>query len=80
MAETAVAEKTQYQGQMHLLQKDMMGRYFERVTRAGLGQAGASETQFRVWVGDWEVSGDGARGGCAVDRCRAARSARSSPF
>src|SRR3990172_9760042 len=34
MAETAVAEKTQYQGQMHLLQKDMMGRYFERVTRA----------------------------------------------
>ena len=34
MAETAVAEKTQYQGQMHLLQKEMMGRYFERVTRA----------------------------------------------
>jgi len=36
-------------------------RYFERVNRAGLGQAGASETEFRVWVGDWEVSGDGAR-------------------
>ena len=36
-------------------------RYFERVKRAGLGQAGASETEFRVWVGDWEVSGDGAR-------------------
>jgi hypothetical protein len=34
MAETAVAEKTQYQGQMHLLQKELMGRYFERVTRA----------------------------------------------
>src|SRR6266496_457368 len=34
MAKTAVAEKTQYQGQMHLLQKEMMGRYFERVTRA----------------------------------------------
>ena len=34
MAETAVVEKTQYQGQMHLLQKEMMGRYFERVTRA----------------------------------------------
>ena len=26
--------KTTYQGQMHLLQKEMMGRYFERVTRA----------------------------------------------
>lgn len=26
--------KSTYQGQMHLLQKDMMGRYFERVTRA----------------------------------------------
>lgn len=34
MADTAVAEKTQYQGQMHLLQKELMGRYFERVTRA----------------------------------------------
>ena len=34
MAETAAAEKIQYQGQMHLLQKEMMGRYFERVTRA----------------------------------------------
>ncbi len=31
MAETA---KSTYQGQMHLLQKEMMGRYFERVTRA----------------------------------------------
>jgi predicted secreted hydrolase len=36
-------------------------RYFERVNRAGLGQAGANGTDFRVWVGDWEVSGDGAR-------------------
>ena len=34
MAETPAAEKTQYQGQMHLLQKEMMGRYFDRVTRA----------------------------------------------
>jgi predicted secreted hydrolase len=33
-------------------------RYFERVGRAGLGQAGASDTSFRVWIGDWEVSGD----------------------
>jgi predicted secreted hydrolase len=33
-------------------------RYFERVSRAGLGQAGASATSFRVWIGDWEVSGD----------------------
>ena len=36
-------------------------RYFERVNRAGLGQAGADETAFRVWVGDWEVQGDGMR-------------------
>ncbi len=36
-------------------------QYFERVNRASLGQAGASETEFRVWVGAWEVSGDGAR-------------------
>jgi predicted secreted hydrolase len=36
-------------------------RYFERLNRAALGQAGASETAFRVWVGDWEVSGDGAQ-------------------
>src|SRR5574342_938509 len=34
MAQAAETAKTQYQGQMHLLQKDMMGRYFERVTRA----------------------------------------------
>ena len=34
MAEIPAVEKTQYQGQMHLLQKEMMGRYFERVTRA----------------------------------------------
>lgn len=36
-------------------------RYFERVNRAGLGQAGASEAGFRVWIGDWEASGDGVR-------------------
>ena len=34
MAQAAETAKTSYQGQMHLLQKDMMGRYFERVTRA----------------------------------------------
>ncbi|HEY7319560.1 MAG TPA: 2-hydroxyacyl-CoA dehydratase family protein [Candidatus Binatia bacterium] len=34
MAQAAEAIKSTYQGQMHLLQKDMMGRYFERVTRA----------------------------------------------
>ncbi|MFQ5850165.1 MAG: 2-hydroxyacyl-CoA dehydratase subunit D [Candidatus Binatia bacterium] len=28
------AEKTSYQGQIHLLQKELMGRYFERLTRA----------------------------------------------
>jgi predicted secreted hydrolase len=34
-------------------------RYFERIQRAGLGQAGAGEKEFRVWVGDWEVAGSG---------------------
>ncbi len=34
-------------------------RYFERVNRAGLGQAGASGREFHVWIGDWEVTGDG---------------------
>jgi predicted secreted hydrolase len=33
-------------------------RYFEQVSRAGMGQAGASDSSFRVWIGDWEVSGD----------------------
>jgi len=28
MAQAAEAVKTSYQGQMHLLQKEMMGRYF----------------------------------------------------
>jgi predicted secreted hydrolase len=36
-------------------------RYFERMNRAGLGAAGASETEFRVWVGDWEVTGNGTQ-------------------
>ena len=36
-------------------------RYFERLNRAAMGQAGASTTEFRVWVGDWEVRGDGTR-------------------
>jgi predicted secreted hydrolase len=36
-------------------------RYFERVSRAGVGQAGASEAEFRVWIGDWEANGDGTR-------------------
>jgi len=34
-------------------------RYFERVNRGGLGQAGASDREFHVWIGDWEVTGDG---------------------
>jgi predicted secreted hydrolase len=49
-------------------------RYFERLNRAAMGQAGASETEFRVWVGDWEASGADTRqrlrakdGGFAVD-------------
>jgi predicted secreted hydrolase len=55
-------------------------RYFERVGRAGGGQAGASEQQFRVWVGDWEASGEGAaarlkarEGDCALDLSLAAQ-------
>lgn len=34
MAKTADTAKATYQGQIHLLQKEMMGRYFERLTRA----------------------------------------------
>jgi predicted secreted hydrolase len=36
-------------------------RYFERIGRAGPAGvgAGASDTAFRVWVGDWEATGDG---------------------
>jgi len=34
MAQAADTAKTTYQGQMHLLQKEIMGRYFERMTRA----------------------------------------------
>jgi benzoyl-CoA reductase subunit B len=34
MAEATAAKKTTYQGQMHLLQKEIMGRYFDRLTRA----------------------------------------------
>jgi predicted secreted hydrolase len=36
-------------------------RYFERLNRAAMGRAGAGEREFRVWVGDWEVAGDGTR-------------------
>lgn len=36
-------------------------RYSERVNRAALGRAGASETDFRVWVEAWEAGGDGTR-------------------
>ncbi len=32
---------------------------FERVGRAAMGQAGASQTELHVWVGGWEVTGDG---------------------
>lgn len=34
-------------------------RHFERMHRGSLGQAGASQEEFRVWIGDWEVSGNG---------------------
>jgi predicted secreted hydrolase len=49
-------------------------RYAERMHRGALGEAGASEEAFRVWIGAWEASGSGrahrlrARdGGLAVD-------------
>jgi predicted secreted hydrolase len=35
--------------------------YFERVGREAVGQAGASEKEFRVWNGNWGVTGDGMR-------------------
>jgi predicted secreted hydrolase len=35
-------------------------RYFEHVSRGALGEAGASETELHVWIGDWEVKGEGA--------------------
>ncbi|MBI2201817.1 MAG: carotenoid 1,2-hydratase [Armatimonadetes bacterium] len=34
-------------------------RYFERIGRGAVGQAGASENEFRVWIGNWGVTGDG---------------------
>lgn len=34
MAKAAEAKKTNYQGQMHLLQKELMGNYFNQMTRA----------------------------------------------
>ncbi len=34
MAKTAETVKTSYQGQIHLMQKELMGRYFDRLTRA----------------------------------------------
>ena len=43
-------EKTSYQGQMHLLQKDMMGRYFERVTRAA--EAGEGKAVYMLISGN----------------------------
>ncbi|HSB68648.1 MAG TPA: lipocalin-like domain-containing protein [Candidatus Methylomirabilis sp.] len=34
-------------------------QYFERLNRGSLGQAGASGKELRVWIGNWEASGDG---------------------
>ncbi len=33
-------------------------QYAERMHRGALGEAGASEDVFRVWIGDWEAAGD----------------------
>lgn len=56
--------------------------YFERVNRAALSQAGASQEELRVWIGDWQVAGDGTRqhlqagqGGYAVDLTLVSRKA-----
>ena len=49
-------------------------QYFERLNRGSLGQAGASDKELRVWISNWEASGDGTtqrlrakEGGYAVD-------------
>lgn len=34
-------------------------QFFERLSRGSLGQAGASGDEFHVWIGDWQVKGDG---------------------
>jgi len=50
MAETSVAQKSQYQGQMHLLQKEIMGRYFDRLTRAA--EQGDGKTVYMLISGN----------------------------
>ncbi len=35
-------------------------QYFERISRGAMEQAGASETELHVWIGDWDLRGDGA--------------------
>ncbi|MFQ5894501.1 MAG: lipocalin-like domain-containing protein [Nitrospinota bacterium] len=34
-------------------------RYFERMSRGSLGEAGAEESKWRVWVGNWRLTGRG---------------------
>jgi predicted secreted hydrolase len=48
----------------HFAVSDVAGgrlQYFERMGRAAVGQAGASETELRVWIGNWGATGDGMR-------------------
>ncbi len=44
------AEKTSYQGQIHLLQKEIMGRYFERLTHAA--EQGEGKTVYMLISGN----------------------------
>lgn len=34
-------------------------RFFEKVSRAGLGKAGAEDARLRVWIDDWQAAADG---------------------
>lgn len=46
----------------HLAVTDVEGRTFrfaERLSRAGVGQAGAATDRYRVWIDDWVVERDG---------------------
>lgn len=50
----------------HFALTDMAGRRFhfsEKVSRAGLGKAGADESQLRVWIDDWRAEMPAGQGG-----------------
>jgi predicted secreted hydrolase len=46
----------------HMTLSDIAGKkfyFFERINRAGLGQAGAESDQLKVWNEDWSLTGSG---------------------